>query len=81
MKADWSEGFKKKKQAGVQDMTLLSTITNESINENLKARFVNQEIYVRSSINTIMLTRADLYRPCAHLCQPIPRCACLPRSS
>lgn len=30
----------------MQDMTLLSTITNESINENLKARFQNQEIYV-----------------------------------
>ncbi|GMK57879.1 hypothetical protein CspeluHIS016_0407130 [Cutaneotrichosporon spelunceum] len=44
-KADWSEGFKKKKTAGVQDMTLLSTITNEAINENLKARFFNQEIY------------------------------------
>ncbi|WOO80631.1 Myosin-1 [Vanrija pseudolonga] len=44
-KADWSEGFQKKKTAGVQDMTLLSTITNESINENLKARFQNQEIY------------------------------------
>lgn len=45
-KADWSEGFKKKKQAGVPDMTLLSTITNEAINDNLKARFNNQEIYV-----------------------------------
>lgn len=29
-------------------MTLLSTITNEAINENLKARFNNQEIYVSS---------------------------------
>jgi myosin-1 len=27
-------------------MTLLSTITNEAINDNLKARFNNQEIYV-----------------------------------
>ncbi|WVO18360.1 myosin-1 [Cryptococcus depauperatus] len=44
-KADWSEGFKKKKSAGVPDMTLLSTITNEAINDNLKARFQNQEIY------------------------------------
>ncbi|KIR59675.1 myosin-1 [Cryptococcus bacillisporus CA1873] len=44
-KADWSEGFTKKKAAGVPDMTLLSTITNEAINENLKARFQNQEIY------------------------------------
>ncbi|CED82244.1 microfilament motor [Phaffia rhodozyma] len=43
-KADWKEGFKKK-QAGVSDMTLLSTISNESINENLKKRFENKEIY------------------------------------
>ena len=27
-------------------MTLLSTITNEEINKNLKERFSNQEIYV-----------------------------------
>jgi myosin-1 len=32
-------------------MTLLSTITNEAINDNLKARFNNQEIYV-SSVTT-----------------------------
>ncbi|OCF39805.1 myosin-1 [Kwoniella heveanensis CBS 569] len=44
-KADWSEGFQKKKAAGVPDMTLLSTITNEAINDNLKQRFQNQEIY------------------------------------
>nr|XP_031862426.1 myosin-1 [Kwoniella shandongensis]KAA5529498.1 myosin-1 [Kwoniella shandongensis] len=44
-KADWSEGFKKKKAAGVPDMTLLSTITNDAINDNLKQRFNNQEIY------------------------------------
>ena len=30
-------------------MTLLSTITNDEINKNLKERFFNQEIYVRSS--------------------------------
>jgi myosin-1 len=29
-------------------MTLLSTITNEEINKNLKDRFFNQEIYVSS---------------------------------
>lgn len=45
-KADWSEGLRKKKSAGVPDMTLLSTITNEAINDNLKQRFNNQEIYV-----------------------------------
>lgn len=46
--ADWKEGFKKK-QAGVSDMTLLSTISNEAINENLKKRFENKEIYVSGS--------------------------------
>lgn len=43
-KADWKEGFKKK-QAGVSDMTLLSTISNESINDNLHKRFQNGDIY------------------------------------
>ncbi|GAA5861407.1 hypothetical protein JCM8547_006120 [Rhodosporidiobolus lusitaniae] len=43
-KADWKEGFKKK-QAGVSDMTLLSTISNDAINDNLKKRFENAEIY------------------------------------
>ncbi|KAJ2894543.1 class II myosin, partial [Coemansia aciculifera] len=44
-KADWSESTTKKKQAGVADMTMLSKITNEAINENLKARFENHDIY------------------------------------
>ncbi|KAI0964200.1 class II myosin, variant 2 [Taiwanofungus camphoratus] len=43
-KADWKEGFKKK-QVGVSDMTLLTTITNEAINENLQKRWLNGEIY------------------------------------
>ena len=43
-KADWREGFKKT-QAGVSDMTLLSKVTNEAINENLQKRFQNAEIY------------------------------------
>lgn len=47
--ADWKDSFKKK-QVGVADMTLLSTISNESINENLKKRFQNQEIYVRGLV-------------------------------
>ncbi|CAK5264269.1 unnamed protein product [Mycena citricolor] len=42
--ADWKEGFKKK-QVGVSDMTLLTTISNESINENLQKRWTNAEIY------------------------------------
>jgi myosin-1 len=45
VKADWKESFKKK-QVGVSDMTLLSTISNESINDNLKKRFESAEIYV-----------------------------------
>ncbi|KAJ2805195.1 class II myosin, partial [Coemansia furcata] len=44
-KADWSEGTTKKKQAGVSDMTMLSKITNEAINENLRQRFENADIY------------------------------------
>ncbi|KZT30781.1 hypothetical protein NEOLEDRAFT_1186966 [Neolentinus lepideus HHB14362 ss-1] len=43
-KADWKEGFKKK-QVGVSDMTLLTTISNDSINENLQKRWTNGEIY------------------------------------
>ncbi|KAH8120054.1 P-loop containing nucleoside triphosphate hydrolase protein [Phellopilus nigrolimitatus] len=43
-KADWKEGFKKK-QVGVSDMTLLTKISNESINENLEKRWKNGEIY------------------------------------
>ncbi|EKM61602.1 uncharacterized protein PHACADRAFT_248292 [Phanerochaete carnosa HHB-10118-sp] len=43
-KADWKEGFKKK-QVGVSDMTLLTTTTNEAINENLDKRWKNGEIY------------------------------------
>lgn len=37
----------KKKEVGVSDLTLLSKISNEAINENLKKRFENAEIYVR----------------------------------
>jgi myosin-1 len=43
-KADWREGFKKA-QAGVSDMTLLTTISNEAVNQNLEKRFRNAEIY------------------------------------
>ncbi|OAX40076.1 hypothetical protein K503DRAFT_28351 [Rhizopogon vinicolor AM-OR11-026] len=43
-KADWKEGFKKK-QVGVSDMTLLTTISNDSINDNLQKRWTNGEIY------------------------------------
>ncbi|KAF8481322.1 P-loop containing nucleoside triphosphate hydrolase protein [Russula ochroleuca] len=43
-KADWKEGFRKK-QVGVSDMTLLTTISNESINDNLQKRWTSNEIY------------------------------------
>lgn len=35
----------KKKQVGVSDLTLISKISNEAINDNLKIRFENAEIY------------------------------------
>ncbi|CEP08315.1 hypothetical protein [Parasitella parasitica] len=44
VRADWKEGVKKK-QVGVTDMTLLTKITNEAINENLQKRWKNAEIY------------------------------------
>ncbi|KAI9445062.1 P-loop containing nucleoside triphosphate hydrolase protein [Lactarius indigo] len=44
VKADWKEGFKKK-HIGVSDMTLLTTISNESINDNLQKRWTSGEIY------------------------------------
>ncbi|RHZ46743.1 hypothetical protein Glove_606g141 [Diversispora epigaea] len=43
-RADYKESFKKK-QVGVSDMTMLSKINNDAINENLKKRFENREIY------------------------------------
>lgn len=43
-KADWKEGFKRK-QAGVSDMTLLTTIDENNINENLQNRWKAGEIY------------------------------------
>lgn len=38
----------KKKDIGVSDLTLLSKVSNEAINDNLKIRFEHGEIYVRS---------------------------------
>ncbi|KAG5928463.1 class II myosin [Claviceps africana] len=35
----------KKKEIGVSDLTLLSKVSNEAINDNLKKRFENAEIY------------------------------------
>jgi hypothetical protein len=39
----------KKKEVGVSDLTLLSKVSNEAINENLQKRFENREIYVRTT--------------------------------
>jgi myosin-1 len=36
----------KKKEIGVSDLTLLSKVSNEAINDNLKVRFEHGEIYV-----------------------------------
>ena len=36
----------KKKEVGLSDLTLVSKITNEAINDNLKLRFEHAEIYV-----------------------------------
>lgn len=36
----------KKKEVGVSDLTLLSKVSNEAINDNLKKRFEHGEIYV-----------------------------------
>lgn len=64
----------------MSDLTLLSKISNEAINDNLKKRFENAEIYVRlahgvrkhtgSSINGLSI---DLHWACAGLCQPLSR--------
>ena len=40
----------KKKEIGVSDLTLLSKISNEAINDNLKLRFDHDEIYVRECL-------------------------------
>lgn len=46
----------KKKEVGVSDLTLISKISNEAINDNLKKRFENAEIYVRLSSDQSPLT-------------------------
>lgn len=64
---------------GVSDLTLLSKISNEAINDNLKKRFENAEIYVRTRSNTVpnkpprkLMMVPDLYRPCLGLGQSFP---------
>lgn len=68
----------KKKEVGVSDLTLISKISNEAINDNLKKRFENAEIYVSSrseatSVCSGLTYMTDLYWPCAGLRQSIPR--------
>ena len=41
----------KKKEVGVSDLTLISKISNEAINDNLEKRFKAGEIYVSPEIN------------------------------
>jgi hypothetical protein len=74
-KADWREGFKKP-QVGVSDMTLLSKVSNEAVNENLQKRFQNAEIYVRRGERVRAALRltppADVHRQRADLGEPVP---------
>ena len=37
----------------MSDLTLLSKISNEAINDNLKKRFENAEIYVRRAVEAL----------------------------
>ena len=74
----------KKKEIGVSDLTLLSKISNEAINDNLKLRFDHDEIYVRdpsrwrglrggararAQANNVI---SDLHRTCLSVCEPVP---------
>ena len=70
----------KKKEIGVSDLTLISKISNEAINDNLKMRFEHGEIYVcgdspatptPSRPCAVCLRLSDLYRTCARLCQSL----------
>jgi hypothetical protein len=67
----------KKKEVGVTDLTLISKISNEAINDNLKKRFENREIYVcgrsPSALGGVLIgVFLDVHWPCAYLCQPFP---------
>ena len=63
----------KKKEIGVSDLTLLSKISNEAINDNLKLRFEHDEIYVstrgsRNRNTTNRMRATDIYWTCAGVC-------------
>jgi myosin-1 len=64
LQADWKEGFKKK-AVGVSDMTLLTTISNESINENLEKRWKAADIY--TWIGGVLIS-VNPFRGAWHLC-------------
>lgn len=51
---------------GVSDLTLISKISNEAINENLKKRFENAEIYVREAVTIESKGDAD-FRKLRHI--------------
>lgn len=53
----------KKKEVGVSDLTLISKISNEAINENLEKRFQNGEIYVRRWENAL---ESHIYKAIDH---------------
>jgi hypothetical protein len=67
---------KKKTDVGVSDLTLISKITDEEINQNLMKRFQAKSIYVR----TVAIRRGgwevgeadegtiDIHRTCVNLC-------------
>ncbi|KAJ8613178.1 hypothetical protein MRB53_037044 [Persea americana] len=65
----------KKREVGVSDLTLISKISNEAINDNLKKRFENGEIYVCKDAQTMRSAdRAqDVHRPRAGICQSFSR--------
>ena len=68
----------KKREVGVSDLTLLSKISNEAINDNLKKRFENAEIYVgpkprRFEVDCCLMLQIDLHWPCLGLRQPLSR--------
>lgn len=42
----FSGGYEKKKVVGVDDMVLISKLTPDAINDNLKNRHVSDSIYV-----------------------------------
>jgi len=50
----------KKKEVGVSDLTLLSKISNESINDNLELRFKNSLIY--TYIGNVLISVNHVYQ-------------------